>query len=74
MGRLGKVDPSSYSQPELITTKHSSLEWKVDFDNTKLKGSVTHKFNVLENNLESIVSKIKYKCYWTKETDIINAL
>uniref|UniRef100_T1PAM3 Leukotriene A(4) hydrolase n=1 Tax=Musca domestica TaxID=7370 RepID=T1PAM3_MUSDO len=59
MGRLGKVDPSSYSQPELITTKHSSLEWKVDFDNTKLKGTVTHKFNVLENNLESIILDVR---------------
>ncbi|TMW41618.1 hypothetical protein DOY81_013302, partial [Sarcophaga bullata] len=37
MGRLGKIDPSSFSQPELITTKHSVLRWKVDFENTKLK-------------------------------------
>ncbi|XP_061389693.1 leukotriene A-4 hydrolase [Musca vetustissima] len=59
MGRLGKVDPSSYSQPELITTKHSNLQWKVDFENTKLKGSVTHKFNVLENNLESIILDVR---------------
>lgn len=58
MGRLGKVDPSSYSQPELITTKHSVLQWKIDFDNTKLKGSVTHHFNVLENNVEAIVSQM----------------
>ena len=56
MGRLGKIDPSSFSQPELITTKHSVLRWKVDFENTRLKGTVTHRFNVLQNNLSSIVS------------------
>lgn len=56
MGRLGKIDPSSYSQPELITTQHSVLSWKVDFENTKLKGTVTHRFKVLEKDLPAIVS------------------
>lgn len=56
MGRLGTVDPSSYSQPDLITTEHSVLNWKVDFAATKLQGSVLHKFNVLSTNLEKIVS------------------
>ncbi|XP_037828168.1 leukotriene A-4 hydrolase isoform X2 [Lucilia sericata] len=59
MGRLGKIDPSSYSQPELITTQHSVLSWKVDFENTKLKGSVTHRFNVLEKDLPAILLDVR---------------
>ncbi|KAI8126710.1 Leukotriene A-4 hydrolase [Lucilia cuprina] len=59
MGRLGKIDPSSYSQPELITTQHSVLNWKVDFENTKLKGSVTHRFNVLEKDLPAILLDVR---------------
>lgn len=58
MGRLGKVDPSSYSQPELITTEHSDIKWEVDFAATKLRGSVLHKFNVLTNDLDKIVSSL----------------
>ncbi|XP_054743036.1 leukotriene A-4 hydrolase isoform X1 [Anastrepha obliqua] len=59
MGRLGKVDPSSYSEPERITTKHSALKWTVDFANTKLLGSVTHHFNVLEDNLPAILLDVR---------------
>ncbi|XP_017491355.1 PREDICTED: leukotriene A-4 hydrolase [Rhagoletis zephyria] len=59
MGRLGKVDPSSYSEPERITTKHSALKWTVDFANTKLLGSVTHHFNVLETNLPAILLDVR---------------
>lgn len=63
MGRLSSVDPSSYSEPELITTEHSAIHWKVDFDATKLRGSVLHRFNVLSSNLENIVSKSALKLY-----------
>ncbi|XP_075152053.1 leukotriene A-4 hydrolase isoform X1 [Haematobia irritans] len=66
MGRLGKIDPSSYSQPELITTKHSTLNWKVDFENTRLRGSVVHNFKVLENGLESIILDVR-------DVNILNA-
>ncbi|XP_017088966.2 leukotriene A-4 hydrolase isoform X1 [Drosophila bipectinata] len=59
MGRLGTVDPSSYSQPDLITTEHSVLNWKVDFAATKLQGSVLHKFNVLSTNLEQIILDVR---------------
>ncbi|KAH8327749.1 hypothetical protein KR074_006337 [Drosophila pseudoananassae] len=59
MGRLGTVDPSSYSQPDLITTEHSVLNWKVDFAATKLQGSVLHKFNVLSTNLERIILDVR---------------
>ncbi|XP_036329118.1 leukotriene A-4 hydrolase [Rhagoletis pomonella] len=59
MGRLGKVDPSSYSEPERISTKHSALKWTVDFANTKLLGSVTHHFNVLETNLPAILLDVR---------------
>ncbi|KAH8327902.1 hypothetical protein KR067_001424 [Drosophila pandora] len=59
MGRLGTVDPSSYSQPDLITTEHSVLNWKVDFAATKLQGSVLHKFNVLSTNLEKIILDVR---------------
>lgn len=60
MGRLGKVDPSSFAEVEKITTVHSDLKWKVDFANKKIVGSVVHKFNVLEKNLPSIVSILKF--------------
>ncbi|XP_050318864.1 leukotriene A-4 hydrolase isoform X1 [Bactrocera neohumeralis] len=59
MGRLSKVDPSSYSEPERIVTKHSAFKWTVDFTNTKLLGSVTHKFNVLEANLPAILLDVR---------------
>ncbi|ALC39980.1 CG10602 [Drosophila busckii] len=59
MGRLGTVDPSSYSQPELITTEHTQLNWQVDFAATKLRGSVVHKFNVLSSNLEKILLDVR---------------
>ncbi|KAH8409632.1 hypothetical protein KR222_011783 [Zaprionus bogoriensis] len=59
MGRLGKVDPSSYSQPELITTEHSSINWQVDFASTKLRGSVLHRFNVLSSELEQILLDVR---------------
>ncbi|XP_067623291.1 leukotriene A-4 hydrolase isoform X2 [Eurosta solidaginis] len=59
MGRLGKVDPSSYSEPQRITTKHSELTWTVDFAKTKLLGSVTHHFSVLETNLPAILLDVR---------------
>lgn len=63
MGRLSSVDPSSYSEPEKITTEHTAIHWNVDFEATKLRGSVLHKFKVLSSNLESIVSKLALKLY-----------
>lgn len=59
MGRLGKVDPNSYSEPEKINTLQSLLSWTIDFENTKIVGSVTHKFKVLENNLPSILLDVR---------------
>ncbi|CAD6998726.1 unnamed protein product [Ceratitis capitata] len=59
MGRLSKVDPSSFSEPERIATKHSALKWTVDFSNTKLLGSVIHHFNVLEANLPAILLDVR---------------
>ncbi|XP_030383492.1 leukotriene A-4 hydrolase isoform X2 [Scaptodrosophila lebanonensis] len=59
MGRLGTVDPSSYSEPDLITTEHSALNWTVDFAATKLRGSVLHRFNVLSTNLDKILLDVR---------------
>ncbi|XP_012155314.1 leukotriene A-4 hydrolase-like [Ceratitis capitata] len=59
MVRLSKVDPSSYAEPERIATKHSALKWTVDFSNTKLLGSVTHHFTVLEANLPAILLDVR---------------
>ena len=56
MGRLGKLDPNSFSEPDRIQTVHSSIDWKVDFNTKKLSGSVTHRFEVLESELSEIVS------------------
>lgn len=55
MGRLSKLDPSSYSQPELLATTHSVLHWNVNFDTTQIKGSVTHHFKVFDRSLKTIV-------------------
>ncbi|KAH8273583.1 hypothetical protein KR018_002274 [Drosophila ironensis] len=66
MGRLGSVDPSSYSQPELITTEHSVFNWKVDFAATKLQGSVLHRFKVLTSNLDKIILDVR-------DINVINA-
>ncbi|XP_017069922.2 leukotriene A-4 hydrolase isoform X2 [Drosophila eugracilis] len=59
MGRLGNVDPSSYSQPDLITTEHSALNWTVDFESTKIQGSVLHRFKVLTSNLDKILLDVR---------------
>ncbi|XP_039147215.1 leukotriene A-4 hydrolase isoform X1 [Drosophila simulans] len=59
MGRLGVVDPSSYSQPDLITTEHSALNWKVNFGATKIQGSVLHRFKVLTANLDKILLDVR---------------
>ncbi|XP_037934677.1 leukotriene A-4 hydrolase-like [Teleopsis dalmanni] len=59
MGRLGTVDPNSYAEPDRVTTVHSSLKWIVDFDNTKLHGSVTHRFNLLESDLPAIILDVR---------------
>eukprot|EP00099_Drosophila_melanogaster_P018767 NP_609916.5 uncharacterized protein Dmel_CG10602, isoform F [Drosophila melanogaster] len=59
MGRLGVVDPSSYSQPDLITTEHSALNWKIDFAATKIQGSVLHRFKVLTANLDKILLDVR---------------
>ncbi|XP_017860034.1 PREDICTED: leukotriene A-4 hydrolase isoform X1 [Drosophila arizonae] len=59
MGRLSSVDPSSYSEPEKITTEHTAIHWNVDFEATKLRGSVLHKFKVLTSNLESILLDVR---------------
>uniref|UniRef100_A0A1A9WXW0 Leukotriene A(4) hydrolase n=1 Tax=Glossina brevipalpis TaxID=37001 RepID=A0A1A9WXW0_9MUSC len=52
--RLGKIDPNSYAEPELITTLHSALHWKIDFEKKNLKGSVTHHFKLLQKDLTTI--------------------
>ncbi|XP_055918165.1 leukotriene A-4 hydrolase isoform X2 [Eupeodes corollae] len=59
MGRLGKVDPNSYSEPEKVNTVQSLLTWNIDFENTKIVGSVIHKFKVLEKNLSTILLDVR---------------
>jgi leukotriene-A4 hydrolase len=56
MTRLGKIDPSSYSQPELVKIEHVDLDWSVDFDNHVLRGSAVLHFKILAKSIENIVS------------------
>ena len=54
--RLGTTDPSSYSQPELVRMKHVDLDWRVDFGENVLAGTVTIKFLIIAKFIEEIVS------------------
>jgi hypothetical protein len=54
--RLGKIDPSSYSQPEFLKIEHVDLDWTVDFDNHVLLGSAVLHFKILAKSIETIVS------------------
>lgn len=57
MGRLGKVDPNSYAEPEKIFLQHADLDWEIDFNRKIISGSVTLKFKILsEEGVENIVS------------------
>lgn len=56
MGRLGKVDPNSYSEPEKLTLRHADLDWTVDFNRKIITGGVTLKFKILaDEGVEKIV-------------------
>uniref|UniRef100_A0A1B0G0X7 Peptidase M1 leukotriene A4 hydrolase/aminopeptidase C-terminal domain-containing protein n=1 Tax=Glossina morsitans morsitans TaxID=37546 RepID=A0A1B0G0X7_GLOMM len=56
---LGKIDPTSYAEPELVTTLHSVLNWKVDFEKKYLKGSVMHHFKALQKDLPAILLDVR---------------
>lgn len=66
MGRLGKVDPNSYAEPEKVVLQHADLDWEIDFNRKIISGSVTLKFKILiEEGVEQIVSsdmrgRVKY--------------
>lgn len=47
MGRLGKIDPNSYSEPEKIVLQHADINWSVDFNRKNITGGVTLKFEIL---------------------------
>ncbi|KAL9927634.1 leukotriene A-4 hydrolase-like [Glossina fuscipes fuscipes] len=57
--RLGKIDPTSYAEPELITTLHSVLNWKVDFEKKCLRGSVMHHFKAFQKNITAILLDVR---------------
>lgn len=53
--RLG-LDPSSYSQPDLVKVQHIDLDWSVNFNESVLVGTATIKFLILAKFIEEIVS------------------
>lgn len=47
IGRLGKVDPNSFSEPEKVTTNHIDIYWNVYFNNNTIFGAVDLFLSVL---------------------------
>lgn len=47
MGRLSKIDPNSYSEPEKIVLQHVDLSWNIDFENKIITGSADLKFSIV---------------------------
>ena len=60
MPRLSTVDPSSFSQPELVKIKHVDLDWLVDFGPKTISGSAQIQFIILAKFIEEIVSDFDY--------------
>ena len=64
---LTKMDPSSFSSCDVISTKHVDINWLIDFDKTKLVGNVKLHLDILQDCTEKIVSfflvlrKFKFK-------------
>lgn len=53
--RLGP-DPSSFAQPDLVKVTHIDLDWKVNFQQKTLAGTVAIKFLIVAKAIEEIVS------------------
>lgn len=65
MGRMGKVDPNSYAEPEKVVLQHADLDWEIDFNRKVISGSVTLKFKILaEEGVEQIVSSLRVGWSW----------
>jgi leukotriene-A4 hydrolase len=56
---MGKVDPSSYSQPELIKIQHVDIDWTVDFENHVLSGSALLYFDIIAESIEDILLDVR---------------
>lgn len=56
--RLSANDPNSYSTPESLIIRHIDIDWEVDFTNKKLKGNALLKFDIISNEIDSIVSEL----------------
>lgn len=54
--RLSANDPNSYSTPESLIIRHIDIDWEVDFANNLLKGNALLKFEIIANEVNSIVS------------------
>ncbi|XP_031633949.1 uncharacterized protein LOC116347493, partial [Contarinia nasturtii] len=55
MSRLSKGDPSSYSEPENVVTRHTELFWNVDFDNQMISGEAILHFDIVAKEIERIL-------------------
>jgi leukotriene-A4 hydrolase len=41
------MDPNSFANTEQVVTLHSHFDWTVDFDKSKILGSVEHTLNAI---------------------------
>lgn len=57
--RLSVIDPSSYSEPEKITTTHISLNWTIDFSTRKVIGCAKYNFKIISMKIERILLDVK---------------
>lgn len=57
--RLGKVDPSSFSEPEKVLTTHVALNWTVDFERQVVRGSAKYNFKLLQKNQKTLLLDVR---------------
>lgn len=58
MGRLSKLDPSSFSNADAVTIRHIDLFWTVDFAANTISGDAVYRFHVIDKEIDKIVSAI----------------
>ena len=44
------ADNSTYGNIEEIHTTHFHLDWDIDFEKSKIKGTITHDLNIVSNS------------------------
>lgn len=57
MGRLSKLDPNSFSNSDQVAIRHIDLFWAVDFATKTISGDAVYRFQIIDKEIEKIVSK-----------------